>query len=88
MDSINIYVKQSMRCAPSNQLKSENVETLYLKWIEKTTRKIDYKKACSLMNKHEYQHSADILIKNIFKPFYGTGLFLYSFKYIGKLEVS
>ena len=28
-----------------------------------------------LWNKHEYQHSPDIFVKNIFNPFHGTGLF-------------
>ena len=41
-----------------------------------------------LWNKHEYQHSADIFVKNIFNPFPGTGLFLYFLKYIRKPEVS
>ena len=39
---------------------------------------IDYKKAYSLMNKHENQHSADKFVKNIFNRFHDTGLFLYS----------
>ena len=44
---------------------------------------IDCKKA---RNKHGYQHSAGIFIKNIFNQFHGTGLFLYFLKYIRKPE--
>ena len=29
-----------------------------------------------LWNKHEYQHSTDIFVKNIFELFHGTGFFL------------
>ena len=37
---------------------------------------IDYKKAYALLwSKHEYQHSGEIFVKNIFKPFHDTGLF-------------
>ena len=38
-------------------------------------------------NKHEYQHSVDIFVKNIFILFPDTCLFLYSLKYIRKPEV-
>ena len=38
--------------------------------------------------KHEYQHSAQILVKNIFNPFHGTDIFLYFLKYIIKPKVS
>ena len=31
-------------------------------------------------NKDEYQHSAEIFVKNIFNPFSETGLFLYFLK--------
>ena len=41
-----------------------------------------------LWNKHEYQDSAGIFVKNIFNPFPGTGLFQYFLKYIRKPEVS
>ena len=40
-----------------------------------------------LWNKHEYQHAADIFIKNIFNSFHGAGLFLYSLKYIRRAKV-
>ena len=40
------------------------------------------------MEEDEYQYSADIFVKNIFKSFHGTGFFLYSLKYIRKPEVS
>ena len=32
--------------------------------------------------------STDIFVKNIFNPFHGTGLFLYSLKYMRKLMFS
>ena len=41
------------------------------------------RKYALLWNKHEYQHSADIFVKNIFNPFHGSGLLLYFLKYIG-----
>ena len=31
-----------------------------------------------LWNKHEYQHSASICVKNIFSLFHGTGFFIYA----------
>ena len=48
---------------------------------------IDYKKACSVWKKQQYQHSADIFVEKVFNPFHGTSLFLYSLKYIRKPEV-
>ena len=51
--------------------------------------KVHCKKACPVMEQtYEYQHSGDIFVKNIFKPFHDTGLFLYFLKYIRKREVS
>ena len=46
------------------------------------------RKHALLWNKHEYQHSAGIFVKNIFNPFRGTGVFLYFLKYIRKPEVA
>ena len=40
-----------------------------------------------LWNKHEYQNSADIFVKNIFNPFDDAGLSLYFLKYMRKPEV-
>ena len=37
-----------------------------------------------LWNKHEYQHSADIFVKNIFNSFYSAGLFQVFFTCIRK----
>ena len=65
---------------PWNQLKSENIEILYLLWALKELVQMDYKKACCVMEKHECQHSVEIFVKNIFNPFHGTGIFLYSLK--------
>ena len=42
----------------------------------KESVQIEYKKAYALLwNKHEYQHSGEIFVKNILKPFHDTGLF-------------
>ena len=49
--------------------------------------KIDCKKACSVMDKHEYQHF-DVFDKHNFNPFHGTGVFLYFLKYIRKPEIA
>ena len=38
------------------------------------------KKNSLLWKRHKYQHSADIFVKTICKPFHDTGLFLYSLK--------
>ena len=46
------------------------------------------RKHALLWNNHEYQHSADIFVKNIFNPFPGTSLFLYFLKYMRKPEVA
>ena len=35
---------------------------------------IDYKKACSVWKKQQYQHSADIFVEKVFNPFHGTSL--------------
>ena len=72
---------------PWNQLKSENIETLYLLSALKEPVQIDcwtIRTHALFLNKHEYQYSADIFVKNIFKPFHGTGLFIYPLKYIRK----
>ena len=42
---MNIYWKQSLRDVPGSQLKSENIETLYLLSALKEPVQIDYKKA-------------------------------------------
>ena len=44
----------------------------------KEAMQIDYKKACSVIDKRKYQHPADIFVKNTFNSFHGTGLLLYS----------
>ena len=67
-----------------NQLKSENIKTLYLLSALKEPMQTDYR-----WNKHERdQYSSDIFVKNVFNPFHGTGLFLYSLKYMRKPEIS
>ena len=40
------------------------------------------RKHALLWNKYEFQHCAGIFVNNIFNPFHGTGLFLYSLKCI------
>ena len=62
-----------------------NQKTLkfYTSWVHwKNQCRSTVRKHALLWNKHEYQHSADIFVKNIFNPFPGTGLFLYFLKYI------
>ena len=62
---------------------------LYLLSALKGPGQIDCKKAALLWNmNHEYQHSADIMVKNTFNPFHGTGVFLYFPRYIKKPEVA
>ena len=73
---MNIYMKQSLKGVPWNQLKSENVETLYLLSALKEPVQMDCKKACSVMEQTIISTFC-WLIKNIFNPFHGTGLFLY-----------
>ena len=85
---LNIYRKQSLRVVLWNHFKSGNIETLYLLSALKEPVQINYKNHALLWNKDGYQHSADIFIKNIFNPIYGTGLNLYSLKYIRKSEFS
>ena len=46
---MNIYSKQSLSGIPGNQLKSENIPTLYLFSALKEPVQIDYKKARSVM---------------------------------------
>ena len=59
--------------------------TLYTSWMHwKKQCRSTVKKHALLWNKHEYQYSAHIFVKNIFNPFYGTGLSLYFLKYIRK----
>ena len=81
---ININWKQSLRVVPWNQLKSENIETLYLLSTWKESVQIDNKKACCYnTNKHEYQHSSDMLVKNVLNPISLLILNLFSiFNYI------
>ena len=62
--AMNNYWKQSLRCVPWNQLKSENIETLYLLSSQKNHCRSAIRKDALLWNKHEYQHSADIFVKN------------------------
>ena len=45
---MNMFV-MNMRVVPWNQLKSENIETLYLLSALKEPLQINYKKACSAM---------------------------------------
>ena len=59
---------------------------LYTSWMHgKNQHRSTIIKHALLRNKCEYQHSADIFVRNIFNPFHGTGLFLYSPR---KAEVS
>ena len=61
---------------------------IFTSWVHwKNQCRSTVRKHALLWNKHEYQHSADICVKNIFNPFPGTGLFLYFLKYIRKPEV-
>ena len=61
----------------------------YTSWVHwKNQCRSNVRKYALLRNKHEYQHSADIFVKNIFNQFPGFGLFLYFMKYIRKPEVS
>ena len=70
--AMNIYRKPSLRRAPWNQLKSGNIETLcLLSTLERTG--VD---RLLLWSKHEYQHSADIFVENIFNLFHGPGFLL------------
>ena len=46
---MNIYQKQALRDAPWNQLRSENIETLYLSKALVKLGQIDYKKVYSVM---------------------------------------
>ena len=86
---MNIYRKQCLIGVPWNQIKSENIESLYLLSALKETVQIYYKKACSVMEEAWIQHSTDIFVDNIFiKPILGNGLFLYSLKEVRKPEVS
>ena len=68
-----------------------------INWIQKTlkfTSWVHWKNQCRstvrkyalLCNKHEYQHSADKFLKNIFNLFPGTGPFLYFLKHIRKTQ--
>ena len=65
-----------------------NMEILYLLNALKELCKSTIRKHALLWNKHEYQHTPDMFVKNIFNPFYDTRLFLYSLKYIRKSKVS
>ena len=61
----------------------------YTSWVHwKNHCRLTVRKLALLWNKHEYQHSADICVKNVFNPFHGTDLFLYFLKYMRKPEVS
>ena len=68
-----------------------NQKTLkfYTSWVHwKNQCRSTVRKHALLWNKHEYQHSAVIFVKNIFNSFPDTVLFLYFLKYIRKPEVS
>ena len=61
-----------------NQLKSDNIETLYLLiTLSQNQCRSTVRKHVLLRYKHEHQHSADIFVKNIFNPFHGSVFFLY-----------
>lgn len=62
---MNIYQKESLRPVPWNQLKSDNIETLQLlSELEEPVLIVrNVRKHALLWNKHEYQHSVDILLK-------------------------
>ena len=61
----------------------------YNSWVHwKNQCRSTVRKHALLWNKHKYQHSADIFVKNILNPFPVIGLFLYFLKYIRKPEVS
>ena len=67
-----------------------NLEILkfYTSWVHwKNQCRSTVRNYALLGNEHEYQHS-DTIVKNIFNPFYGTGVFLYFLKYIRKPEVA
>ena len=50
----------------------------YTSWVHwKNQCRSTVRKHALLWNKHEYQHFADIFVKNIFNRFSSTGLFLY-----------
>ena len=70
-----------------SEKKSENLNQkalkLQLESIERISRPAK-RKHTLLWKKHGHQHSADTFAKKIFIPFYDTGLFLYSLKYIKK----
>ena len=68
-----------------------NLKTLklYTSWVYwKRQRRSIIRKHTLLWNKHKYQHSAGLFVKNIFKTFHGTLLCLYVLKYVIKPEVS
>ena len=66
--------------------KASKFSTFWVHWKNQCRSKV--RKYALLWNKHEYQHSADIFVKNIFNLFHGIGLFLYFSKYKRKPEVS
>ena len=60
----------------------------YTSWVHwKNQCRSTVREHALLCSEHEYQHSADIFFKNIFK-FPSAGAFLYFLKYIIKPEVS
>ena len=60
---MNIYWKQSLRGVPWNQLKSVNIETLYLMIALKEPAQIDYKKAWSIMEQAYHNILLTYLLK-------------------------
>ena len=67
---------------------NQKILKLYTSCVHwKNQCRLTIRKHALLWNKHDYQHSAGTFVKNIFNPFHGTSLFLYSLKYIRKPEV-
>ena len=62
------YYLKSMICL-------KNMPTQLSGFSLKEPLQIGYKKYDLLWNKHEYQHSNNAFVKNIFDPFFGTGSF-------------
>ena len=59
---------------------NQKILELYIEYIEVPMQMTKWNRKHTLLwNKHEYSHSADKFVKNIFNPFHGTSLFLCSF---------
>ena len=60
---MNIYWKQSLIGVPRTQPKSESIK-IFTSWVHwKNLYRSTIRKHALLWNKHEYQHSADVLLK-------------------------